>query len=49
MFFYGDHVYIGGKEFPVGQCVVDVMDLDGFILDEIAQRVREFLPTAKTL
>ncbi len=49
VFFYGDHVYIGGKEFPVGQCVVDVMDLDGSILDEIDQRVREFLPAAKTL
>jgi len=49
VFFYGDHVYIGGKEFPVGQCVVDVMDLDESVLNEIGRRAREFLPAAKML
>ena len=28
VFFYGDHVYISGKEFPIGQCVVDMMNLN---------------------
>ncbi len=27
VFFYGDHVFIGGKEYPLGQCVVDIMNL----------------------
>ncbi len=49
VFFYGDHVYIGGKEFPLGQCVVDVMGLDESVLDEIDRRVRELIPAAQAL
>ncbi len=49
VFFYGDYVYIGGKEFPIGQCVVDVMALDESVLDEIDRRVREFTPAAQAL
>ncbi len=49
VFFYGDHVYIGGKEFPIGQCVVDVMDLDESVLDKIDRQVREFIPAAQDL
>lgn len=49
VFFYGDHVYIGGKEFPTGQCVVDTVNLDESVLDEIDQRVREFIPAAQAL
>ncbi len=49
VFFYGDHVYIGGKEFPIGQCVVDVMNLDESVLDEIDRQVREFIPAAQDL
>lgn len=26
VFFYGSHVYIGGKEYPVGQCCIDVVN-----------------------
>ncbi|WP_298034976.1 hypothetical protein [uncultured Dysosmobacter sp.] len=49
VFFYGDHVYISGKEFPIGQCVVDMMNLNESVLDEIDRRVREFLPAAQAL
>jgi len=46
VFFYGDHVYVGGKEYPVGQCCVDVMNLDDTIPDELDRRVRELIPAA---
>lgn len=49
VFFYGDHVYIGGKEFPIGQSVVDVLNMDESVLDELDRRVREFIPAAQTL
>ncbi len=49
VFFYGDHVYIGGKEFPTGQCAVDTLNLDESVLDEIDRRVQEFIPAAQAL
>lgn len=49
VFFYGNHVYIGGKEFPIGQSVVDILNLDESVLDEIDRRVQEFIPAAQTL
>lgn len=49
VFFYGGHVYVGRKEFPIGQCVVDIMNLDGTVLDEIDRRVKTFVPAAKIL
>ena len=49
VFFYGSHVYIGGKEFPIGQSVVDVMNLDESVLDEIERRAKAFVPTARNL
>lgn len=49
VFFYGNHVYIGGKEFPTGQCAVDAVNLDESVLDEIDRRVREFLTAAQAL
>lgn len=29
VFFYGNHIFIGKKEHPIGQCCADVMNLDG--------------------
>ena len=29
VFFYGNHVFVGKKEHPLGQCCVDMMNLDG--------------------
>ena len=49
VFFYGNHVYIGGKEFPIGQSVVDILNLDESVLGEINRCVREFLPAAQAL
>ncbi len=49
VFFYGDHVFIGGKEHPIGQCCVDVMNLDEAVLNEIDQRVSAFIPAALAL
>lgn len=40
VFFYGDHIYVGGKEYPVGQCSVDIMNLDEPILDGIDRRAK---------
>ena len=35
VFFYGSHVFIGGKEYPIGQCCVDVVNLDEAVMNEI--------------
>ena len=32
VFFHGDHVFIGEKDFPIGQCCVDIMNLDESVL-----------------
>lgn len=49
VFFYGDHVFVGGKEYPVGQCCVDVGNLDESVLNEIDRRVRKLIPTSQAL
>ena len=48
-FFYGSHVFIGGKEYPIGQCCVDIVNLDEAVLNEISQRVNVFIPAAQAL
>ena len=40
VFFYGDHVFVGGKEYPIGQCCVDTMNLNEAVLKKIACRVK---------
>lgn len=49
VFFYGDHVYIDGLEFPIGQSVVDVANLDESVLEEIDQRMERFLSAAQVM
>ena len=49
VFFYGDKVFVGGREYPIGQCCMDILNLDEAVLDEISQRVREFVPSARKL
>ena len=44
VFFYGDRIFIGGKDHPIGQCCVDIMNLNDAVLDEIDQRVKMFIP-----
>ena len=33
VFFYGDQVFVGRKDYPIGQCCVDVMNLEEPILN----------------
>lgn len=47
--FHGGRVYIGEKDYPVGQCCVDILNMDEVILDEIDRRVKEFVPAALDL
>lgn len=49
VFFYGDRVFVGKKDYPVGQCCVDILNLDDVVLDEIDQRVKDFIPVAQNL
>ena len=49
VFFYGDHIYVGGHEYPIGQYAVDIMNLDESVLEEIDRRVQEMIPTVRAL
>lgn len=49
VFFYGNQVFVGKKDYPIGQCCVDVMNLAESILNEIDRRVRLFIPVARKL
>ena len=49
VFFYGDHIFIGGKEYPIGQCCVDVMNLNEVLLKKIARRVKVCISAAVDL
>ena len=49
VFFYGDRVFIGKKDYPIGQCCADILNLDEAVLDEIDRRVRELIPAAMEL
>lgn len=46
VFFHGGRVYIGEKNYPVGQCCVDILNLEESVLDELDRRVRDFVPAA---
>lgn len=47
--FYGDRVFVGKKDYPIGQCCVDLLNLDDAVLDEIDRRVKAFIPAAQNL
>ena len=49
VFFYGNRVFIGKKSYPVGQCCVDILNLDEALFDEINRRVKDFVPAARNL
>lgn len=48
-FFYGGRVFLGGKDRPIGQRVVDIMNLDDEVLDEINRRMWQMIPAARAL
>lgn len=49
VFFYDDRVFIGKKDYPFGQCCVDILNLDKTLLGEIDQCIRAFVPAAQNL
>ncbi|MEY8319362.1 hypothetical protein AALB19_18975 [Oscillospiraceae bacterium 50-58] len=49
VFFYGDRVFVGKKDHPVGQCCVDILNLDETLFDEITRRVKAFVPASQNL
>ena len=49
VFFYGNRVFVGKKDYPVGQCCVDILNLDEALFDEINRRVKDFVPAARNL
>ena len=49
VFFYGDRVFIGKKDYPIGQCCANILNLDEAVLDEIDRRIRELIPAAMEL
>ena len=49
VFFYGDRIFVGKKDYPIGQCCVDVMNMDEAVLDEILLRVKSLVPAAQRL
>ena len=49
VFFHGDRIWIGGKEYPVGQCTVDIMNVDTSVLNKIEDLILDIIPAALTL
>ena len=49
VFFYGDRVFIGKKNYHIKQCYVGILNLDESLFDEIGQRVIDFIPAARNL
>lgn len=47
VFFHRDHVFVGERDLPIGQCCVDSMNLDEAVLTEIKRRAQALL-TEKT-
>ena len=48
-FFYDGRVYLSDTSYPIGQCCVDIVNMDEEVLDEIDRRVEEFIPAAQAL
>ncbi|MFY0390462.1 hypothetical protein ACOMD2_17465, partial [Hominicoprocola fusiformis] len=48
-FFYDGRVYLSDTSYPIGQCCVDVANMDEEVLDEIDRRMEEFIPAARDL
>lgn len=49
VFFHGNRVYVGEHDYSIGQCVVDVMNMDNTIIGEIVRRVTGFSEAAHAL
>lgn len=48
-FFYDGRVYLSDTSYPIGQCCVDIVNMDEEVLSEIDRCVEEFIPAARKL
>ena len=48
-FFYDGRVYLSDTSYPIGQCCVDIANMDEEVLREIDRRVEKFVPAAWAL
>ena len=48
-FFYEGRVYLSDTSYPIGQCCVDIVNMDEEVLSEIDRCVEEFIPAARKL
>ena len=48
-FFYDGRVYLSDTSYPIGQCCVNIVNMDEEVLDEIDRCVEEFIPAAQAL
>lgn len=48
-FFYDGRVYLSDTSYPIGQCCVDIANMDEEVLSEIDRRVEAFIPAAREL
>ena len=48
-FFYDGRVYLSDTSYPIGQCCVEIANMDEETLDEIDRRMEEFIPAARDL
>ena len=46
-FFYDGRVYLSDTSYPIGQCCVEIANMDEEVLSEIDRRVEEFIPAAQ--
>ena len=46
-FFYDGRVYLSDTSYPIGQCCVEIANMDEETLDEIDRRMEEFIPAAR--
>ena len=49
VFFHDDYVFIGDRDFPIGQCCVDMMNVDASLIEEINHRIWKFSPFGRAL
>ena len=48
-FFYDGRVYLSDTSYPIGQCCVDIANMDEEVLSEIDRRVEALIPAAREL
>lgn len=49
VFFHGDYIYVGGKEFPTGQLTVDMVNREDAVLDELEEKIAALIPAVQRM